>query len=130
MSSSPPSPSVRGDASAGFRVPGSILCVSVRDFMQYTSSSFRPGPSLNVILGPNGAGKSSLVLAIALGLAGRPSALGRAAHLGEFVRQGAERANIQVEVLGRRGEGDRGVVVERTFGKDGNKNISEKVKRC
>ncbi len=105
------------------RVPGTIVRVSVRDFMQYTESSFRPGPNLNVILGPNGAGKSSLVLAIALGLAGKPNMLGRAAHLGEYVRLGAERAEVEVELVGRRGQDGPNVVVSRSFGKDGEDSV-------
>ena len=101
------------------RVAGSILRVSVRDFMQFTSCSFRPGPNLNVVLGPNGSGKSSLVLAIGLCLGGRPHMLGRATHLGEYVRLGAEAAHIEVEVVGGSGPGGKNIVVERSFTKEG-----------
>ncbi len=73
--------------------------------MQYTATSFKPGPNLNLIVGPNGAGKSSLVLAIALGLGGKPALFGRAKHLGEFVREGQDRATIKVEIVGRGGHG-------------------------
>lgn len=37
-----------------------------------------PGPNLNVIVGANGTGKSSIVCALCLGLAGKPSFIGRA----------------------------------------------------
>lgn len=37
-----------------------------------------PGPHLNMIVGANGTGKSSIVCAICLGLAGKPSFIGRA----------------------------------------------------
>ena len=105
------------DPVPALRARGSIVRVSVSNFMQYNESSFSPGPNLNVILGPNGAGKSSLILAIGLGLAGKPNMLGRAAHLGEYVRVGAERAEIRVELAG--GEDRDNVVVERAFGRDG-----------
>lgn len=44
----------------------------------YDICEVRPGPNLNMIIGANGTGKSSIVCAICLGLAGKPSFLGRA----------------------------------------------------
>jgi len=64
-------------AERGFHMPGTIVRMSLTDFMQYTSVAFEPGPNLNVVLGPNGAGKSSLILAIALGLGANPRVLGK-----------------------------------------------------
>ena len=58
-------------------VPGTIRRIYVQNFMQYDEVAMEPGPRLNVIIGPNGSGKSSLVLAVALGLAGRLSSLGK-----------------------------------------------------
>lgn len=44
----------------------------------YDICEVRPGPNLNMIVGANGTGKSSIVCAICLGLAGKPSFIGRA----------------------------------------------------
>uniref|UniRef100_G1N298 Structural maintenance of chromosomes protein 5 n=1 Tax=Meleagris gallopavo TaxID=9103 RepID=G1N298_MELGA len=54
----------------------------------YDHCEVRPGPNLNMIVGANGTGKSSIVCAICLGLAGKPSFLGRAEKVGLFVKQG------------------------------------------
>ena len=35
---------------------GSIVRVTLHNFMSYTDAHFEPGPLLNVILGPNGTG--------------------------------------------------------------------------
>lgn len=51
----------------------SIVRVTVHNFMTYTDATVYMGPRMNFVLGPNGAGKSSLVCAICLGLAGKPS---------------------------------------------------------
>lgn len=93
------------------------------------------GPRLNVVVGPNGSGKSSIVCALALGLAGRPNVLGRAAHLHEFIRRGADEAFVEIELSGG-GNGARNHVVRRTFNKsnqstwllDGARVTQEKVK--
>jgi structural maintenance of chromosomes protein 5 len=52
--------------------------VKLRNFVTYEDAEFYPGSRLNVVIGPNGSGKSSIVCALALGLAGKPSILGRA----------------------------------------------------
>lgn len=44
----------------------------------YDICEVHPGPNLNMIVGANGTGKSSIVCAICLGLAGKPSFIGRA----------------------------------------------------
>ena len=57
------------------------------------------GPNLNVIVGPNGSGKSTIVNGICLGLAGKTSVLGRATNMSDFIRVGAEQAQIEVELF-------------------------------
>ena len=79
-------------------VPGTISAVTLTNFMQYTSVSFKPGPNLNVIVGPNGSGKSAIVNAICLGLAGKPETLGRGKTAAEFVRTGADEAEISIDL--------------------------------
>jgi len=37
----------------GFHMPSTIVCVSLMDFMPYTSTVSESGPNLNVVLGPN-----------------------------------------------------------------------------
>ena len=79
-------------------VPGSIVRITLRDFMQYSDVSFEPGPNLNVIIGPNGSGKSTLVNAICLGLAGKTAVLGRASNITDFIRTDCEEAYTEVEL--------------------------------
>jgi chromosome segregation ATPase len=57
-----------------------------------------------MVIGPNGTGKSSLVCAICLGLGYHPKHLGRASHVGEFVKHGEESAIIEVELQKRPNE--------------------------
>lgn len=52
--------------------PGSIVRVTLKNFVTYTAAEFHPGPSLNMVIGPNGTGKSTLVCAICLGLGWDP----------------------------------------------------------
>ncbi|KAI0397707.1 P-loop containing nucleoside triphosphate hydrolase protein [Xylariaceae sp. FL0594] len=81
--------------------PGAIVRVRVENFVTYNHAEFLPGPSLNMVIGPNGTGKSSLVCAICLGLGYHPKHLGRASHVGEFVKNGEETATIEVELQKR-----------------------------
>ena len=85
-------------AVAGPVVPGTISSVTLTNFMQYVTVSFKPGLNLNVIVGPNGSGKSAIVNAICLGLAGKPDTLGRGKTAAEFVRTGAEEAEISIDL--------------------------------
>lgn len=39
--------------------PGSIVRVSLTNFVTYEKADFCPGPSLNMVIGPNGTGKVS-----------------------------------------------------------------------
>lgn len=52
--------------------PGSIVRVTLANFVTYTAVDFYPGPSLNMVIGPNGTGKSTLVCAICLGMGWDP----------------------------------------------------------
>ncbi|KAM6104729.1 LOW QUALITY PROTEIN: structural maintenance of chromosomes protein 5 [Pterocles gutturalis] len=56
-----------------------------------------PGP-MNMIVGANGTGKSSIVCAICLGLAGKPSFIGRADKVGLFVKQGCLKGVVEIEL--------------------------------
>ncbi|OXB72616.1 UNVERIFIED_CONTAM: hypothetical protein H355_016385 [Colinus virginianus] len=69
-------------------VEGSIVRIFMENFLTYDTCEVCPGPNLNMIIGANGTGKSSIVCAICLGLAGKPSFLGRAEKdkVGEFAR--------------------------------------------
>lgn len=81
--------------------PGAIVRVRVDNFVTYEHAEFLPGPNLNMVIGPNGTGKSSLVCAICLGLGYHPKHLGRASHVGEFVKHGQDSATIEVELQKR-----------------------------
>ncbi|KAI1259838.1 P-loop containing nucleoside triphosphate hydrolase protein [Xylariaceae sp. FL1019] len=84
--------------------PGAIVRVRVDNFVTYEHAEFLPGPNLNMVIGPNGTGKSSLVCAICLGLGYHPKHLGRASHVGEFVKHGKDSALIEVELQKRPNE--------------------------
>eukprot|EP01129_Flabellula_baltica_P003603 TRINITY_DN13357_c0_g1_i1.p1 TRINITY_DN13357_c0_g1~~TRINITY_DN13357_c0_g1_i1.p1 ORF type:complete len:1058 (+),score=274.98 TRINITY_DN13357_c0_g1_i1:334-3507(+) len=85
-------------------VNGSIVRVSLDNFMTYDHADVYPGPNLNVLIGPNGSGKSSIVCAIALGLAGKTSVLGRARDFSDFIKHGCSQASIEIELKNRDGE--------------------------
>ncbi|XP_032940710.1 structural maintenance of chromosomes protein 5 isoform X2 [Catharus ustulatus] len=80
-------------------VVGSIVRISMENFLTYSVCEVRPGPNLNVVLGANGTGKSSIVCAICLGLAGKPSFLGRADKVGLFVKQGCMKGTVEIELF-------------------------------
>lgn len=67
-------------------------------FSTYDSLEFRPGSNLNVIIGPNGTGKSTIVCAICLGMTGKPSVLGRAANISDYIKYGKNKAVIEMEL--------------------------------
>uniref|UniRef100_A0A8C5U9H7 Structural maintenance of chromosomes protein 5 n=1 Tax=Malurus cyaneus samueli TaxID=2593467 RepID=A0A8C5U9H7_9PASS len=64
----------------------------------YNVCEVYPGPNLNVVVGANGTGKSSIVCAICLGLAGKPSFLGRADKISLFVKQGCMKGMVEIEL--------------------------------
>ncbi|ORY95701.1 AAA domain-domain-containing protein, partial [Syncephalastrum racemosum] len=99
-------------------VEGSIVKITLRNFVTYNYCEITPGPHLNMIIGPNGTGKSTIVCAIALGLGGSPALLGRAKNIAEFVKSGETEATIQIEL--KRTKVARNVVIQRTINKANN----------
>ncbi|XP_012286301.1 structural maintenance of chromosomes protein 5 isoform X2 [Orussus abietinus] len=91
---------------------GIITRIYLENFVTYTRVVVRPGRHLNVIIGPNGTGKSTIVCAIVLGLGGKPKVIGRALHIGEYVRAGCDKAKIEIEL---KDYGDKRTVVTRIF---------------
>ncbi|XP_063151213.1 structural maintenance of chromosomes protein 5 isoform X2 [Candoia aspera] len=87
----------RRDANSLF-VEGAIVRVSMENFLTYDNCEVRPGPHLNMIVGANGTGKSSIVCAICLGLAGKPSFIGRADKVGHYVKRGCKKGTVEIEV--------------------------------
>ncbi|XP_074934456.1 structural maintenance of chromosomes protein 5 isoform X2 [Phalacrocorax aristotelis] len=79
-------------------VEGSIVRIFMENFLTYDVCEVRPGPNLNMIVGANGTGKSSIVCAICLGLAGKPSFIGRADKVGLFVKQGCLKGVVEIEL--------------------------------
>lgn len=71
---------------------------------------------MNVIIGPNGTGKSTIVCAIVLGLGGKPSTIGRAIHVADYVKRGYEEAKIEIHLKnGKKSD----VVIQRIFNING-----------
>eukprot|EP01112_Ceratiomyxa_fruticulosa_P017466 TRINITY_DN5447_c0_g1_i1.p1 TRINITY_DN5447_c0_g1~~TRINITY_DN5447_c0_g1_i1.p1 ORF type:complete len:1092 (-),score=307.20 TRINITY_DN5447_c0_g1_i1:64-3339(-) len=97
--------------------PGSIVRVKLHNFVTYDHCEFRPGPQLNVVVGPNGSGKSSIVCALALGLAGHTNLLGRAKEVSDFIKHGADRGYIEIELKGNGNSPN--LVIRRDIKKDG-----------
>ncbi|WWC62417.1 uncharacterized protein I303_105013 [Kwoniella dejecticola CBS 10117] len=94
-------------------VPGSVVRIKMTNFMTYDYVEFRPGPHLNMILGPNGTGKSSIAAAIAIGLGFAPKVMGRSNELKAYVKQGADQAEVEIELKGKKGK--RNTVIWRKF---------------
>ncbi|XP_064902034.1 structural maintenance of chromosomes protein 5 [Columba livia] len=80
-------------------IEGSIVKIFMENFLTYDICEVRPGPNLNMIVGANGTGKSSIVCAICLGLAGKPSFIGRADKVALFVKQGCLKAVVEIELF-------------------------------
>lgn len=102
--------------------PGSIVRVTMKNFVTYTAAEFHPGPSLNMIIGPNGTGKSTLVCAICLGLGFKPEHLGRAKDIAEFVNHDAKEAEIEIELAADPSQHRRNPVIKRQIKKEGSKS--------
>lgn len=103
---------------AQFRyVNGSIVRIALTNFVTYDWCEFFPGPQLNMIIGPNGTGKSTIVCAIALGLGGSTSVLGRARNISEFVKTGKTNATVEIELKRMPG---RNLVIQRNIQKANN----------
>ncbi|WRT67659.1 uncharacterized protein IL334_004631 [Kwoniella shivajii] len=101
-------------------VTGSVTGMKMTNFMTYDHVEFRPGPHLNMILGPNGTGKSSIAAAIAIGLGFPPKVMGRANELKAYVKQGADEAQVEIELKGKRGK--RNTKIWRKFNREDEKS--------
>lgn len=110
----------RTQRSADRYLPGAIRRVALSNFLTYDSVEFHVGPYLNLICGPNGTGKSSIACAIALGLGGHPSLLGRASQLGSFVKRGETDGWIEIEL--QAWSGSTNPIIRRTLTTASNKS--------
>ncbi|XP_046478425.1 structural maintenance of chromosomes protein 5 isoform X1 [Neodiprion pinetum] len=95
---------------------GIIVKICVENFVTYDHAIIKPGRNLNVIIGPNGTGKSTIVCAIVLGLGGKPKVIGRALHVGEYVKSGRQKGKIEIEL---KNPGKKNHTVTRTITSDG-----------
>ncbi|XP_076596098.1 structural maintenance of chromosomes protein 5 [Chaetodon auriga] len=87
-----------GPGEEGVFVEGSILRLTMTNFLTYDYAVLHPGPNLNMIIGANGTGKSSIVCAICLGLAGKTAILGRGDKVGLYVKRGRSKGAIEIEL--------------------------------
>eukprot|EP00090_Calanus_glacialis_P046443 TRINITY_DN9124_c0_g1_i1.p1 TRINITY_DN9124_c0_g1~~TRINITY_DN9124_c0_g1_i1.p1 ORF type:complete len:1049 (-),score=416.15 TRINITY_DN9124_c0_g1_i1:332-3478(-) len=81
-----------------FTVSGSIVKITMQNFMTYKHETFWPGPNFNVTVGPNGSGKSSIVTALCIGLGGDLSSLNRQSDLASLVNNDAKSGEAMVEI--------------------------------
>ncbi|XP_025994604.1 structural maintenance of chromosomes protein 5 [Solenopsis invicta] len=95
---------------------GIITCIYLENFVTYDKITVKPGRYLNVIIGPNGSGKSTIVSAIVLGLGGKPNIIGRAIHVGEYVKYGKDTAKIEIHL---KSDSRQDSIIMRTFTKEG-----------
>ncbi|XP_076240283.1 structural maintenance of chromosomes 5 isoform X2 [Calliopsis andreniformis] len=77
---------------------GIITHIYLENFVTYNKVVVKPGRNLNVIIGPNGTGKSTIVCAIVLGLGGKPSTIGRAVHVADYIKAGCNEAKIEIHL--------------------------------
>ncbi|XP_074538571.1 structural maintenance of chromosomes protein 5 [Halichoeres trimaculatus] len=103
----------------GRYVEGSILRLTMKNFLTYDHSVVYPGPNLNMIIGANGTGKSSIVCAICLGLAGKTAILGRGDKVGLYVKRGCSKGSIEIELYKRGGN----VVINREIHVENNQSL-------
>ncbi|XP_037314140.2 structural maintenance of chromosomes protein 5-like [Pungitius pungitius] len=100
-------------------VEGSILRLTMTNFLTYDYSVLSPGPNLNMIVGANGTGKSSIVCAICLGLAGKTAILGRGDKVGLYVKRGCNRGFIEIMLYKTGGN----VVIKREIHVENNQSL-------
>ncbi|KAJ2743186.1 Structural maintenance of chromosomes protein 5, partial [Coemansia sp. BCRC 34301] len=98
---------------------GSIMHISLTNFITYDRIDVRPGPHMNMIIGPNGTGKSSIVCAIALGLGENTSVMKRAKDISEFVKHGHDHGTIEITLA----TGTGTVVIRREMTRQDNKSV-------
>ncbi|XP_067207450.1 structural maintenance of chromosomes protein 5 [Linepithema humile] len=96
---------------------GLITRINLENFITYDKITVNPTRYLNVIVGPNGSGKSTIVAAIVLGLGGKPNIIGRALHIGEYVKYGHESAKIEIHL--KNGNKKQDIVITRIFTNQG-----------
>ncbi|CAJ1085313.1 structural maintenance of chromosomes protein 5 [Xyrichtys novacula] len=108
-----------GTAAEDRYVEGSILSITMKNFLTYDHSVVHPGPNLNMIIGANGTGKSSIVCAICLGLAGKTAILARGDKVGLYVKRGCSKGSIEIELYKRSGN----VVINREIHADNNQSL-------
>lgn len=78
---------------------GAVTRLKVKNFLTYSEMELIPGPNLNMIIGPNGTGKSTIVCALCLGLGGKPSVLGRAGNVEDYIQYEKEKAVIEIDLF-------------------------------
>lgn len=98
---------------------GSIVRITMKNFLTYDFSVVYPGPNLNMIVGANGTGKSSIVCAICLGLAGKTAVLGRGDKVGLYVKRGCHKGYIEIELFKSRGN----IVINREIHVENNQSL-------
>jgi len=81
-----------------FSVDGSIMRITMQNFMTYKHETFWPGPNFNVTVGPNGSGKSSIVTALCICLGGDLSSLNRQSDISSLVNNDAKSGEAMVEI--------------------------------
>ncbi|TRY73305.1 hypothetical protein TCAL_02244 [Tigriopus californicus] len=82
---------------------GTILRVSLKNFMCHASFTYRPQPRLNFLSGVNGSGKSAVLTAITFALGGTARTANRGTSTKSFVRTGATAATVEL-TLSNQGE--------------------------
>ncbi|XP_033330198.2 structural maintenance of chromosomes 5 isoform X2 [Megalopta genalis] len=95
---------------------GIITYIYLENFVTYSKVAIKPGKYLNVIIGPNGTGKSTIVCAIVLGLAGKPSTIGRAVHVADYIKAGCQEAKIEIHLKNGK---NSDVIITRLFNMQG-----------
>nr|XP_023682241.1 structural maintenance of chromosomes protein 5 isoform X1 [Paramormyrops kingsleyae] len=100
-------------------VEGSILRITMTNFLTYDHCEVTPGANLNMIVGANGTGKSSIVCAICLGLAGKVSLLGRGDKVGLYVKRGCSSGSVEI-VLSR---APQNLVIRREISVENNQSV-------
>ncbi|KAL7847854.1 hypothetical protein AOLI_G00225720 [Acnodon oligacanthus] len=107
------------DGRRGRCVEGSILRITMQNFLTYDHSEVFPGPHLNMIVGANGTGKSSIVCAICLGLAGKTAVLGRGDKVSLYVKRGCSKGSVEIELY--RAEGN--LIINREIHVENNQSV-------
>ncbi|XP_059477405.1 structural maintenance of chromosomes protein 5-like [Neocloeon triangulifer] len=77
---------------------GKIKKITLTNFITYEYLELDPGAYMNLVIGPNGSGKSSILCGMCLGLAGKPSSIGRVTRLSDYIKTGCNRATIEIEL--------------------------------